>query len=174
MTEGRGETSDADHEGTESPLAKRDTQSPATGESHRRSLNSIEPPWYGPVCPVVWEGRGREAPPYPHLCPKLRTPPAMAVTPVISPAACMQRQAPRVIIRPSQIHSPSPKAQVEGSKRMRTLARQVGRFAASLIALLASLVPVSTNRAAAAEGDPAVLALMQQINQQLTARGLNI
>ena len=25
MTEGRGETSDADHEGTESPLAKRDT-----------------------------------------------------------------------------------------------------------------------------------------------------
>ena len=31
MTEGRGETPDADHEGTESPLAKRDTQSPATG-----------------------------------------------------------------------------------------------------------------------------------------------
>ena len=26
---------------------------------------SVEPPWYGPVCPVVWEGRGREAPPYP-------------------------------------------------------------------------------------------------------------
>ena len=66
VTEGRGETSDADHEGTESPLAKRDTQSPATGESHRRPLNSIEPPWYGPVCPVVWEGRSREAPPYPH------------------------------------------------------------------------------------------------------------
>ena len=65
MTEGRGETSDADHEGTESPLAKRDTQSPATGESHCRPLNSIEPPWYGPVCPVVWEGRSREAPPYP-------------------------------------------------------------------------------------------------------------
>src|SRR3954453_16208625 len=32
---------------------------------HRRALNLIEPPWYGPVCPVVWEGRGREAPPYP-------------------------------------------------------------------------------------------------------------
>ena len=30
-------------------------------------LNSIEPPWYGPVCPVVWEGRSREAPPYPDL-----------------------------------------------------------------------------------------------------------
>ena len=28
-------------------------------------LNPIEPPWYGPVCPVVWEGRSREAPPYP-------------------------------------------------------------------------------------------------------------
>src|SRR5882757_6110593 len=63
MTEGRGETSDADHGGTESPVAKRDTQSPATGESHRRPLNPIEPPWYGPVCPVVWEGRSREAPP---------------------------------------------------------------------------------------------------------------
>ena len=28
-------------------------------------LNSVEPPWYGPVCPVVWEGRRREASPYP-------------------------------------------------------------------------------------------------------------
>lgn len=27
--------------------------------------NLIEPPWYGPVCPVVWEGRRREASPYP-------------------------------------------------------------------------------------------------------------
>ena len=27
--------------------------------------NAAEPPWYGPVCPVVWEGRCREAPPYP-------------------------------------------------------------------------------------------------------------
>ena len=66
LTAGRGETSDADQEGTESLLAKRDTQSPASGGSHRRPLNSIEPPWYGPVCPVVWEGRSREAPPYPH------------------------------------------------------------------------------------------------------------
>jgi hypothetical protein len=30
-------------------------------------LNPIEPPWYGPVCPVVWEGRRREASPYPNL-----------------------------------------------------------------------------------------------------------
>jgi hypothetical protein len=27
--------------------------------------NSVEPPWYGPVCPVVWEGWRREASPYP-------------------------------------------------------------------------------------------------------------
>ena len=32
-------------------------------------LNPIEPPWYGPVCPVVWEGRRREASPYPDHCP---------------------------------------------------------------------------------------------------------
>ena len=30
-------------------------------------LNPIEPPWYGPVCPVVWEGRHREGSPYPDL-----------------------------------------------------------------------------------------------------------
>src|SRR3954449_10749568 len=69
MTEGRGEAQDAAQEGTESLPAKRDTQSPATGESHRRPLNSIELPWYGPVCPVVWEGRSREAPPYPDQFP---------------------------------------------------------------------------------------------------------
>jgi hypothetical protein len=28
-------------------------------------LNPVEPPWYGPVCPVVWEGWCREASPYP-------------------------------------------------------------------------------------------------------------
>ena len=32
-------------------------------------LNPIEPPWYGPVCPVVWEGRRREVSPYPDLRP---------------------------------------------------------------------------------------------------------
>jgi hypothetical protein len=31
-------------------------------------LNPIEPPWYGPVCPVVWEGWRREASPYPDPC----------------------------------------------------------------------------------------------------------
>ncbi len=28
-------------------------------------LNSIEPPWNGPVCSVVWEGWRRETSPYP-------------------------------------------------------------------------------------------------------------
>ena len=30
-------------------------------------LNPVEPPWYGPVCPVVGEGWHREVPPYPDL-----------------------------------------------------------------------------------------------------------
>ena len=34
-----------------------------------QKLNPVEPPWYGPVCPVVWEGRRREASPYPDLRP---------------------------------------------------------------------------------------------------------
>jgi hypothetical protein len=33
-------------------------------------LNPIEPPWYGPVCPVVWEGWHREVSPYPDLRPE--------------------------------------------------------------------------------------------------------
>src|SRR5215469_6300646 len=39
-------------------------------------LNPIEPPWYGPVCPVVWEGWRREASPYPDHCPKAATCPS--------------------------------------------------------------------------------------------------
>jgi len=30
-------------------------------------LNPVEPPWYGPVCPVVGEGWHREVSPYPDL-----------------------------------------------------------------------------------------------------------
>ncbi len=30
-----------------------------------KSFNRSEPPWYGPVCLVVWEGWCREAPLYP-------------------------------------------------------------------------------------------------------------
>jgi hypothetical protein len=32
-------------------------------------INSIEPPWYGPVCPVVWEGWHRDVSPYPDPIP---------------------------------------------------------------------------------------------------------
>ena len=35
------------------------------------TLNLIEPPWYGPVCPVVWEGWRREVSPYPDRQEKL-------------------------------------------------------------------------------------------------------
>jgi hypothetical protein len=34
--------------------------------------NLIEPLWYGPVCPVVWEGRRREASPYPDQSQRVR------------------------------------------------------------------------------------------------------
>src|SRR5262249_15588976 len=33
-----------------------------------RVSQTLEPPWYGPVCPVVWEGRRCEASPYPDVC----------------------------------------------------------------------------------------------------------
>src|ERR1700731_252968 len=33
-------------------------------------LNPVEPPWYGPVCPVVGEGWHREVSPYPDPCPE--------------------------------------------------------------------------------------------------------
>src|SRR5258708_1640644 len=36
------------------------------------TLNPVDPPWYGPVCPVVWEGRCREAPPLSRSIPKTR------------------------------------------------------------------------------------------------------
>jgi hypothetical protein len=41
------------------------TRSVCPDSLRRSKLNSIEPPRYGPVCQVVWEGRRREAPPYP-------------------------------------------------------------------------------------------------------------
>jgi len=37
----------------------------AAGATFLPTLNPIEPPWYGPVCPVVWEGWRREVSPYP-------------------------------------------------------------------------------------------------------------
>ena len=40
------------------------------GSTLLQRLNPVEPPWYGPVCQVVWEGRRREVSPYPDLRPK--------------------------------------------------------------------------------------------------------
>ena len=62
------------------PMVHRPEQSPLTGafqcilQIARSPLlvwsllaQLLEPPRYGPVCQVVWEGRSREAPPYPDL-----------------------------------------------------------------------------------------------------------
>ncbi len=38
-----------------------------SSRSRPPKLNSVEPPRYGSVCQVIWEGRGREASPYPDL-----------------------------------------------------------------------------------------------------------
>jgi hypothetical protein len=79
LTADRGEPSDAAQEGTESPLAKRGSQSPASGASDRRALNSIEPPCTDPY--ARWCGRGGAArlPPIPlnlepGLTPSSRAP----------------------------------------------------------------------------------------------------
>src|SRR3954467_6999919 len=55
-------------------------------------LNSIEPPWYGPVCPVVWEGRSREAPPYPDLCNERRNPRESLPIALTPSSPCAPRQ----------------------------------------------------------------------------------
>ena len=46
------------------------THSVVPDSSSPPKLNPVEPPWYGPVCPVVWEGWHREVSPYPdqYLC----------------------------------------------------------------------------------------------------------
>ena len=41
------------------------------------AFNHIEPPWYGPVCLVVWEGGNREGPPYPDFRSLLGPEPAV-------------------------------------------------------------------------------------------------
>ena len=49
MTEGRGETPDADREGTESPTAKREPENPATGESLMEEVcerENLEEAWH--------------------------------------------------------------------------------------------------------------------------------
>src|SRR4051812_9003952 len=49
MTEGRGETPDAGHEGIESPTAKREPENPATGESLMEEVcdrENLEEAWH--------------------------------------------------------------------------------------------------------------------------------
>jgi hypothetical protein len=41
------------------------TISACPGSTLPQRINPVEPPRYGPVCQVVWEGRRREASPYP-------------------------------------------------------------------------------------------------------------
>ena len=75
--------------------------------SARRCSAAIEPPWYGPVCPVVWEGRSREVPPYPdqsvitfdrntQLFRKRRCLPAIAEHHGAGPAAQRRQQPDRL------------------------------------------------------------------------------
>ena len=60
-----GEPSVGGSQGVEPSMAKSTLESPApTDRMSPSTLNPVEPPWYGPVCPVVWEGRHREVPPY--------------------------------------------------------------------------------------------------------------
>ena len=51
---------------SETPKARRPAVTPPTAQLDRTAV-------YGPVCPVVWEGRSREAPPYPDLLRRKRT-----------------------------------------------------------------------------------------------------
>ena len=61
-----GEPSVGGSQGVEPSMAKSTLESPApTDRLSPSTLNPVEPPWYGPVCPVVWEGRHREVPPIP-------------------------------------------------------------------------------------------------------------
>src|SRR4051812_21469205 len=50
---------------TSTPSVSRDSMS-------LPKFNPVEPPWYGPVCLVVWEGRHREVSPYPDHPPNDR------------------------------------------------------------------------------------------------------
>src|SRR5439155_8298322 len=43
------------------------TQSVSPDSMSLPKLNPVEPPWYGPVCPVVGEGWHRAVSPYPDL-----------------------------------------------------------------------------------------------------------
>src|SRR5262249_30066141 len=51
-------------------LSMRTSNRSASRPCSARVSQTLEPPWYGPVCPVVWEGRRCEASPYPDQCHK--------------------------------------------------------------------------------------------------------
>jgi hypothetical protein len=55
-------------------------------------LNPVEPPWYGPVCPVVGEGWHREVSPYPDLrrYPAVGSPDLKGWYPLISAVRTVQ------------------------------------------------------------------------------------
>ena len=67
-------------------------------------LNSVEPPRYGSVCPVVWEGRCREASPYPDLGRDLAVArrPLDGRTPRRPPAICYVRSTSSPAVRCAQ------------------------------------------------------------------------
>src|SRR5262249_41745714 len=66
------------HAPRDPPVFGRAASAPAS--TSLPTLTPIEPPWYGPVCPVVWEGWRREVSPYPDLCPN----PTYAVATAVS------------------------------------------------------------------------------------------
>jgi hypothetical protein len=56
-------------QGPEASSAIHASQTPAVAPPAGTGVRSIHrTAVYGPVCTVVWEGRSREAPPYPDLC----------------------------------------------------------------------------------------------------------
>ncbi len=64
---GEGEARTGQRRGTESRMVKGVTENPATERKKIWSLGCLtrRTAVYGPVRTVVWEGRSREAPPYP-------------------------------------------------------------------------------------------------------------
>jgi hypothetical protein len=64
---GEGEAQTRRAQGTESRVVKGVSENPATGRQRLWACLTRRTAVYGPVRTVVWEGRSREAPPYPNL-----------------------------------------------------------------------------------------------------------
>ena len=69
-----------------------------------KANQSLEPPWYGPVCLVVWEGRSREAPPYPDLWPVAEMPAARLDGRFLGNTCPLGQQFAAVRHRPLKFH----------------------------------------------------------------------